>query len=42
MAKDVEAALLEIFREHGGLSEAGAAEYLGALRKAGRYQRDVY
>ncbi|MEY5024622.1 MAG: hypothetical protein RLZZ244_150 [Verrucomicrobiota bacterium] len=42
MAKDVEAALLDIFREHGGLSEAGAAEYLGALRKAGRYQRDVY
>ncbi len=42
MAKDVEAALLQIIREQGGRDEAGAAAYLGELKKAKRYQRDVY
>jgi sulfite reductase (NADPH) flavoprotein alpha-component len=42
MAKDVEAGLLEVFETHGGLAPADALEYLATLRKAGRYQRDVY
>lgn len=42
MAKDVEATLLEVFETHGGLAPAAALEYLGTLRKEGRYQRDVY
>ncbi len=42
MAKDVEAALLEIIQEHGELSEELAVNYLSDLKKAGRYQRDVY
>ena len=42
MAKDVEAALLEIFKTQGGLDDAGAADYLKALKTAGRYQKDVY
>ncbi len=42
MAKDVDAALGEIVRTHGGKDETAAAEYIGALKKAGRYLRDVY
>lgn len=42
MAKDVEAALLSIIQEHGGKSEEDAKAYLVALRKAKRYQKDVY
>lgn len=42
MAKDVETALLEIFKKHGGLDDAGAAAKLKDLRAAGRYQKDVY
>jgi sulfite reductase (NADPH) flavoprotein alpha-component len=42
MAKDVDAALHTIAREHGGLSEAQAAEYIKGLRKEKRYCRDVY
>ena len=42
MAKDVEAALLELIQLHGARAEGPALEYLAALRKAGRYQRDVY
>jgi sulfite reductase alpha subunit-like flavoprotein len=42
MAKDVEAALLEIVQTHGSRSPEQAMEYLEALRAAGRYQRDVY
>ncbi|RDV24019.1 assimilatory sulfite reductase (NADPH) flavoprotein subunit [Alteromonas aestuariivivens] len=42
MAKDVEAALLSIIQEHGGKSEEDAKAYLLALRKAKRYQKDVY
>ena len=42
MAKDVELALLEVIQVHGARAEGPALEYLAALRKAGRYQRDVY
>lgn len=42
MAKDVEAALLEIFKTYGGLDDAGATAKLKELRNAGRYQKDVY
>jgi sulfite reductase (NADPH) flavoprotein alpha-component len=42
MAKDVEAQLLEIIQLHGAKTQGTALEYLAALRKAGRYQRDVY
>lgn len=42
MAKDVEAALLDIFKTHGGLDDAGAAAKLKELKAAGRYQKDVY
>ena len=42
MAKDVDAALHTIAREHGGLDEAAAAEFIKELRKVKRYARDVY
>jgi sulfite reductase (NADPH) flavoprotein alpha-component len=42
MAKDVEAALLEIVQTHGSRSGDQAAEYIDGLKSAGRYQRDVY
>lgn len=42
MAAEVDVALREIVREHGGRDEAGAGEYLEAMKKARRYQRDVY
>ena len=42
MAKDVEAALVSIIQEHGGKSEEDAKAYIVALRKAKRYQKDVY
>ncbi len=42
MAKDVETALLEVIQEQGSKTSEMAHEYLTALRKAGRYQRDVY
>jgi sulfite reductase (NADPH) flavoprotein alpha-component len=42
MAKDVEHALLQIFREQGKLDEAGAKDYLKRLRTEKRYLRDVY
>ncbi|MEZ5301336.1 MAG: sulfite reductase subunit alpha [Verrucomicrobiales bacterium] len=42
MAKDVDDALLAIAQEHGGLDAEEAAEYIGALKKEKRYQRDVY
>jgi len=42
MAKDVDAALHEIVAEHGGHSEAAAADYVADLKKQKRYQRDVY
>jgi len=42
MAKDVDAALLNIAREHGKLSEEAAAAYIAQLKKDKRYLRDVY
>jgi sulfite reductase (NADPH) flavoprotein alpha-component len=42
MAKDVENALIRIVQEHGNKSEADAKAYIVALRKAKRYQKDVY
>lgn len=42
MARDVEAALLEIIEKHGGMSTKEAQNYVRILRHAGRYQRDVY
>jgi sulfite reductase (NADPH) flavoprotein alpha-component len=42
MAKDVEDALLSIIQTHGEKSESESKEYLVGLRKAKRYQKDVY
>ncbi|MEM1441664.1 MAG: sulfite reductase subunit alpha [Verrucomicrobiota bacterium] len=42
MAGDVERALLDAIRKYGGLDDEGAQAYLGELKDAGRYQRDVY
>lgn len=42
MAKDVDAALLTIARDHGKLSEEDASAYISQLKKDKRYLRDVY
>jgi sulfite reductase (NADPH) flavoprotein alpha-component len=42
MAKDVEAALVEIIAKHGGCAPAEAIRFLSELKAAGRYQVDVY
>jgi sulfite reductase (NADPH) flavoprotein alpha-component len=42
MAKDVEAALVEIVAAHGARSTDEAIAFVGSLKKAGRYQADVY
>lgn len=42
MAKDVEQALLKIIQTHGNKDEATAKQYLVQMRKAKRYQKDVY
>ncbi|CAM4039339.1 assimilatory sulfite reductase (NADPH) flavoprotein subunit [Vibrio neonatus] len=42
MAKDVQATLLEIAQQQGGLDAESAEEWLKDLRKQKRYQRDVY
>ncbi len=42
MAKDVERALVDIAVAHGGLSTDAAVAFVASLRKAGRYQADVY
>ncbi len=42
MAKDVERALTDIIAEHGKLSQEDAVAHVAALKKAGRYQADVY
>jgi len=42
MAKDVNDALLAVLHTEGGLSDERATEYLGELKSAHRYQRDVY
>ncbi|MNG29833.1 Sulfite reductase [NADPH] flavoprotein alpha-component [compost metagenome] len=42
MARDVDAALKAVVREHGGMSAAQAEAYVGALARDKRYVRDVY
>ena len=42
MAKDVEAALVEIVATHGVRSTDEAVAFVGSLKKVGRYQADVY
>lgn len=42
MAPDVDQALQDIVAQHGGQEPAQAAEFVKALRKEKRYQRDVY
>ena len=42
MAKDVQQALIDIISEQGNKSLDDAEQYLTELRKAKRYQRDVY
>jgi sulfite reductase (NADPH) flavoprotein alpha-component len=42
MAKDVEAAIVEISGKAGQMSEAGARDFLAELKVTGRYQADVY
>ena len=42
MAKDVHAVLLRILADQGGQDEAGAKAALDAIRRDGRYLRDVY
>ncbi|GJE42911.1 sulfite reductase subunit alpha [Methylobacterium soli] len=42
MAKDVERAIIDVAAEHGGKSPEAAVAYFAALKKAGRYQADVY
>ncbi len=42
MAKDVEAALLDIIQAQGGKNREQAEAYLKGLKKDKRYQRDVY
>ena len=42
MAGDVHDALVDVIGEHAGLDRAAAAQRLKELRRAGRYQRDVY
>ncbi|CZF84132.1 Sulfite reductase [NADPH] flavoprotein alpha-component [Grimontia celer] len=42
MAKDVHEALITVAQEQGGKSREDAENYLNELRKAKRYQKDVY
>jgi sulfite reductase (NADPH) flavoprotein alpha-component len=42
MAKDVDAALLQIVEKEGAMSPEASAEYVESLRKQKRYKRDVY
>ncbi len=42
MAGDVEKTLIAISGSHGGMSEAEAKAFVAGLKKAGRYQADVY
>ena len=42
MAKDVEGALVDIAATHGGKSPEDAVDFVSHLKKAGRYQADVY
>jgi sulfite reductase (NADPH) flavoprotein alpha-component len=42
MAKDVDAALLQIVREQGELTDEAAQAFVNQLKSEKRYQRDVY
>lgn len=42
MAKDVDAALLDIVQKYGQMSPETAADYVKNLRQNARYQKDVY
>lgn len=42
MAPDVDRALRDVLRDHGGMSEEESAAYLSRLASSGRYARDVY
>jgi len=42
MAKDVEAALIEIVAAHGLRSTNEAIAFVAELKHSGRYQQDVY
>jgi len=42
MASDVEATLLHIIQQQGGMNEAAARDYLKSLADAGRYNKDVW
>jgi sulfite reductase (NADPH) flavoprotein alpha-component len=42
MAKDVENTLVAVVAEHGGRSLDDATQFVAGLKKAGRYQTDVY
>jgi sulfite reductase (NADPH) flavoprotein alpha-component len=42
MAKDVDAALHQIIREQGNLTEEDAKNFVSRLKSEKRYQRDVY
>ncbi|TVY04615.1 assimilatory sulfite reductase (NADPH) flavoprotein subunit [Cohnella terricola] len=42
MAHDVQATLLSIIEQEGGLSAEAAGEYLAQMQQQKRYQRDVY
>jgi sulfite reductase (NADPH) flavoprotein alpha-component len=42
MAKDVESTLLNIIQQHGELSAEQAEQFLKDLKRAKRYQKDVY
>ena len=42
MAGDVHDALIDVIAEHGAIDRDAAEQYLRELRRAGRYQRDVY
>ena len=42
MAKDVETALVDVAKAEGGLGADDAVAFIAGLKKAGRYQADVY
>jgi sulfite reductase (NADPH) flavoprotein alpha-component len=42
MAKDVDSALRRVAMTEGGLAEPQARDWIGALARQGRYQRDIY
>jgi sulfite reductase (NADPH) flavoprotein alpha-component len=42
MAKDVDAALLQIVREQGGMTDETAQAFVNQLKSEKKYQRDVY